>query len=198
MKKELLHIEKENKSFTSDEVVKTQIMIGHTSRNLTDYLKSLELRHNGKYKKIPHYVVAENGDTISLLNPKSPSEFFGNGDIDNNIICVLLENRGWLVPKKNGKGMCDWLGDIYKGEVFDKKWRNKFFWAIYTDKQVLSLTSLLKQICGDFNINRNFIGHNVRVSGVKNFKGVVNRSNYSECFTDLSPAFNFEKIKELL
>tara|TARA_R110000824_G_scaffold297456_4_gene485655 strand:- start:701 stop:1297 length:597 start_codon:yes stop_codon:yes gene_type:complete len=198
MKKEFLHIEKENKSFPSTEVTKNQIMIGHTSRNLTDYLKSLELRHDGNYKKIPHYIVAENGDVIKLLNPKLVSEFFGDYTIDNNIVCVLLENRGWLTPKKNRKGICDWLGNIYKGEVFDKKWRNKFFWAIYTDKQVESLVSLLKQICEDFNIKRDFIGHNVKVSGVQNFKGVVNRSNYSDCFTDLSPAFNFEKIKELL
>ena len=128
MKKEFLHIEKENKSFPSTEVTKNQI----------------------------------------------------------------------ITPKKNRKGICDWLGNIYKGEVFDKKWRNKFFWAIYTDKQVESLVSLLKQICEDFNIKRDFIGHNVKVSGVQNFKGVVNRSNYSDCFTDLSPAFNFEKIKEIL
>ncbi len=42
------------------------------------------------------------------------------------------------------------------------------------------------------------VGNNVRVKGVENFKGIVSRSNYSEFFTDLSPAFNFDKIKEII
>ncbi len=60
-----------------------------------------------------------------------------------------------------------------------------------------SLVSLLNNLCVDLNINKEFIGHNVRVEGVEKFKGIVTRSNYSEYFTDLSPAFNFERIKEL-
>ena len=49
----------------------------------------------------------------------------------------------------------------------------------------------------DLDINKDFVGHNVKVGGVEKFEGVVCRSNYSEFFTDLSPAFNFEKIKEV-
>ena len=29
------------------------------------------------------------------------------------------------------------------------------------------------------------------------YKGIVTRSNYSEYFTDLSPAFNFKKLEEI-
>ena len=94
--------------------------------------------------------------------------------------------------------MCDWLGNIYNGEVFEKKWRNKFFWSVHTDKQIDTLLDLINKLCHDLKINKDFVGHNVRVSGVEKFKGVVNRSNYSEYFTDLSPAFNFEKIKEII
>ena len=195
MKKELLNIEKEI-SHTKNSC-KTQIMIGHTSRNIEDYLKSLKIRHNGKYDRQPHFIISKDGLTVETLKPKKESNFFGYKEIDSKIVSVLLENEGWLKPKKDNPRLCDWLGNIYKGEVFEKKWRNKFFWSTYTDKQMESLVSLLNNLCVDLNINKEFIGHNVRVEGVEKFKGIVTRSNYSEYFTDLSPAFNFERIKEL-
>tara|TARA_B100000287_G_scaffold432516_1_gene492035 strand:+ start:502 stop:1101 length:600 start_codon:yes stop_codon:yes gene_type:complete len=199
MKKELLNIEKES-SVNYQELIenrKTQIMIGHTSRNVEDYLKSLTLRHNGKYSNQPHFIISKDGIVIKILEPTVISNFFGHKEIDSNIITVLLENEGWLKPKKDNPRLCDWLGNIYKGEVFEKKWRNRFFWSSYTDKQVDGLVVLLNDLCEDLNVEKKFIGHNVRVEGVEKFKGIVTRSNYSEYFTDLSPAFNFERIKEL-
>jgi len=198
MKKELLNIEKEDNTFNSIKTRKTQIMLGHTSRNIDDYVKSVELRHNGNYKNSPHYVISKSGVKTNIIKPEYTTNFFGYKDVDNNIVTVLLENEGWLAPKKNNHRLCDWLGNIYKGEVFEKKWRNKFFWSTYTDKQVEALISLLDVLCDDLNIKKEFIGHNVRVEGVQKFKGIVSRSNYSEYFTDLSPAFNFEKIKEII
>ena len=195
MKKELLNIEKEINHTKNGR--KTQIMIGHTSRNVEDYLKSLKIRHNGKYDRQPHFIISKDGLIVETLKPKKESNFFGYKEIDSKIVSVLLENEGWLKPKKDNPRLCDWLGNIYKGEVFEKKWRNKFFWSTYTDKQMESLVTLLSNLCVDLNINKEFIGHNVRVEGVEKFKGIVTRSNYSEYFTDLSPAFNFERIKEL-
>ena len=199
MKKELLSIEKEDNTTLQEpkKSQKTQIVIGHTSRNIEDYLKSLNLRHNGKYKNQPHFIVSKEGIIVKALEPKIKTNFFGYKEIDRNIVIVLLENEGWLKPKNNNPRLCDWLGNIYKGEVFEKKWRNRFFWSTYSDKQVDSLMGLLNGICGDLNIEKKFIGHNVRVEGVERFKGIVTRSNYSEYFTDLSPAFNFDRIKEL-
>ena len=197
MKKELLNIEKENNLFNSIKTRKTQIMLGHTSRNLDDYVTSVELRHNGNYKNSPHYVISKSGVKTNIVNPEYTTNFFGHEEVDNNIVTILLENEGWLAPKKNNPRLCDWLGNIYKGEVFEKKWRNKYFWAVYTDKQIDTLLDLINKLCHDLKINKDFVGHNVRVS-VEKFKGVVNRSNYSEYFTDLSPAFNFEKIKEII
>ena len=197
MKKELLHIENVNNTEQKVEHAKHQIMLGHTSRGVEDYLKALELRHNGLYNNKPHYIITKEGLVIKVLEPTRSTNFFGSEEIDNNIIAILLENDGWLKPKKNNPRLCDWLGNIYNGEVFEKKWRNKFFWATYTDKQLESLLNLLDKLCIELDINKDFVGHNVRVDGVEKFEGIVNRSNYSEFFTDLSPAFNFEKIKEI-
>ena len=51
---------------------------------------------------------------------------------------------------------------------------------------------LIKEICNKNGIPNEFIGHNVLVDGVENFKGIVTRSNYNEYWTDINPSFNFE------
>jgi N-acetyl-anhydromuramyl-L-alanine amidase AmpD len=200
MKKGLLDIEKENtnKIYQVSKVSKTQIMLGHTSRNLKDYLISIGIRNNGKYSRIPHYIITKEGKIKELIKPNHISNFFGDKEVDTKIISVLLENNGWLTYKKQTNRLCDWLGNIYKGEVFEKKWRNKFFWSTYSEEQLSSLNSLLENLCDNFDIKKEMVGHNVRINGVENFKGIVSRSNYSEFFTDLSPAFNFDKIKEII
>ena len=198
MKKELLNIENVKGLKALKNATKTQIMLANTNRGIKDYTTSLKLRHNGNYNKLPHYIVTKKGDIISVLNPNKVSGFFGYKDVDKQIIVVLLENLGWLKPKKTKVGLCDWLGNSYVGEVFEKKWRGKLLWEPYTTKQLETLGYLLKELCEDFNINNDFIGHNVKVEGVERFKGIVVRSNYSEYFKDISPAFNFDKIKEIL
>ena len=195
MKKELLNIEKGS---GLKNLRKTQIMLANTNRCTEDYVTSLKLRHNGNYNKLPHYLITKKGDVVNVLKPNKVSDFFGCDKVDKQIVVILLENLGWLRPKKTKLGLCDWLGKTYIGEVFEKKWRGKLLWEPYTVKQLETLGYLLKEICDDFNISTDFIGHNVKVEGVEKFKGIVTRSNYSECFKDISPAFNFDKIKEIL
>ena len=53
-------------------------------------------------------------------------------------------------------------------------------------------------MCEELNIEKVLVGHNVKVEGIKKFKGVCSRSNYTEHWTDLSPAFEFEMLKKQL
>ena len=53
---------------------------------------------------------------------------------------------------------------------------------------------LIKEVCHKNKIPNNFIGHNVLVEGIENFKGIVSRSNYNEYWTDVNPSFNFELL----
>lgn len=46
---------------------KHQIILTHTSRNINDYLQSLKFRLNGKYKRIPNYIVTRDGKILQLL-----------------------------------------------------------------------------------------------------------------------------------
>tara|TARA_R100000322_G_scaffold134397_1_gene90326 strand:- start:968 stop:1561 length:594 start_codon:yes stop_codon:yes gene_type:complete len=183
---------------SNGKVVKQQIMLGHTSRKIKDYKKSLKLRHNGNYEKLPHFIISKTGIVEEILPLDKPTKFFGHPYIDNNCIFILLENEGWLKKSKTQNRLCDWLGNIYKGEIVERKWRGNLFWATYTEKEVNSLCELLNKITDKFSIPKEFIGHNVKVDGVEKFKGIVCRSNYSDYYTDLSPAFNFEKITKIL
>jgi len=81
---------------------------------------------------------------------------------------------------------------------YEKKWRGHFFWDKYEDKQIVSLTMLIKELCTKFKIPNECLGHNVRQDGVENFKGIVTRSNYDSYYKDVNPAFDFKLLKELL
>jgi len=179
-------------------VKKHQIMLGHTSRDIKDYKKSLNLRHNGQYHRLPHFLISKKGKIEEMLPIDKSTTLFGHPYVDTNCIFILLENEGWLKKSKTQNRLCDWLGNIYKGEIVERKWRGNLFWSTYTEKEVDSLGELLNKITDKFSIPKEFIGHNVKVDGIENFKGIVCRSNYSDYYTDLSPAFNFEKLTKIL
>lgn len=68
-------------------------------------------------------------------------------------------------------------------------------WQPYTDIQVDKTVELCKELCEKFSIPNKFVGHNTKIEGIENFKGIVSRSNFNSRFTDLSPAFPFETFK---
>ena len=86
----------------------------------------------------------------------------------------------------------NWIGDIYKGEVFKKKWRDYFFWQPYTDTQIKNLGLLCKELFEVVNIKPQIIEHNTKINGVERHEGILTKSNFELYNTDVSPAFNFE------
>ena len=107
-----------------------------------------------------------------------------------------MENLGWLEKEPLSNHYVNWIGDIYKQQVFEKKWRDYFFWQPYTDVQINSCAELCKKLMSDFSIDKKCIGHNTRVEGVERYDGVVSRSNFNSEYTSLSPAFNFENFQK--
>jgi N-acetyl-anhydromuramyl-L-alanine amidase AmpD len=78
--------------------------------------------------------------------------------------------------------------------VFDRKWRDYFFWQPYTTSQINKTIEICKNICNEMSIKKNLVGHNTKINGIEKFKGIVTKSNFDIEFTDLSPAFNFEEF----
>jgi hypothetical protein len=171
---------------------KTQIILIHTSREINQYLMGLKYRFNGKYNKIPNYIIDKEGKILELLSPEKTSKVFNNRRIDNKSIVISLENLGWLEKEPLKKGFINWIGNIYKGEVFERKWRDYLYWDKYTKEQTDSCIYLCKKLIKDFGISEKFVGHNTKINGIENFDGIVTRSNYFTETTDINPSFEFD------
>jgi len=185
-------IEKLSNNFVGTHQDKKQIILTHTSRDVEEYLMSLKYRMNGKFTRIPNYIIAKDGSVIQTLSEEHYSDFFHYPQINKESIIISLENLGWLekVPLKDQ--YTNWIGNIYKGVPYEKKWRDYFLWEPYTEAQMVSTAELCIKIVNKHNIEKKSVGHNTRISGIEDFGGIVSRSNYDNDFTDVSPAFNFE------
>jgi N-acetyl-anhydromuramyl-L-alanine amidase AmpD len=152
-------------------------------------------RRNGNYTKTSAFSINTDGTIHQHFDPKYYADFLGN-EQDKCNISITLVNQGWL--KLNELNVyVDWLGHIYSKSIdpIEKNWRNQRYWARYTNEQMGSLKELLNDLCKEFNIENKVIDHNVYDENVDIFKGVTFRSNYSKITTDVSPAFEIEKIK---
>ena len=179
---------------TGKQKKKNQIILVNTSRTATDYLNSLKFRYNGKYKKIPNYLITREGDIIKLLENIEHSDYFADANVNRNAIIISLENLGWLQKEQLRNYYVNWIGDIYKGNVFEKKWRDYFFWQPYTESQVNSLAELCNELSKEMKIKPNLIGHNTKLTGIEKYEGIVVRSNFDVSYTDVNPSFNFEEF----
>ena len=63
---------------------KRQIILCHTSREVEEYLTSLNFRYNSKYDRIPNYVVTRTGKVLQLLSDVSHSNFFIEENLNRN------------------------------------------------------------------------------------------------------------------
>jgi N-acetyl-anhydromuramyl-L-alanine amidase AmpD len=190
-----------DKIFQTDlnkEKEKKQILLTHSGRNIMDYMMSIKYRFNGVPKKLPHYLIGRDGKVVQVLEDKYNSNFSSNDRVNSKSIVICLENLGWLEKVPLKLHHINWIGNIYKGDVFDKKWRDYFFWQPYTDIQLEKTAELCKNLCKKHKIELKCVGHNTKVKGIESFLGILTKSNFDDFATDLSPAFDFEKFNKLL
>jgi len=182
----------ENFNFIGRNKKKKQIILANTTRVLKDYVLSLKERHNKKYTKIPNYIISKDGSIFNLLPDDHYSSFFKKESINRDSVIIVFENLGWLQKRPLTDYYVNWIGDIYKGEIIERKWRDYFFWQPYTEEQIKTCADLCVRLTEEFSINKRCVGHNTKVDGVERFNGIVSKSNYDSRYTDLSPAFDFD------
>lgn len=187
-----------NFKFKEKEKNKRQIILCHTSREVEEYLTSLKIRYNGKFDKIPNYVITKEGKILQLLEDDGYSSFFDDESINKNAVIICLENLGWLEKKPLSNYYINWKGSIYKQQVYEKKWRDFFFWEPYPTVQIEKTAELCIQLIEYFQMEKRCIGHNTKIEGIINFEGIVTKSNFDSRHTDLNPSFNFEKFIKLI
>lgn len=188
-----------NTNYYKDVYDKTQIVVGHSYRpNMLHYAGWI-YRLNGKNKKTSTYTISKEGKIYQHFDPIYYSDFINNQQ-DKASISITLENIGWFRKDAMIDRYVDWLGYNYKrqpNEVLTKRWRNHTYWDKYTEQQMESLKELVKFLCEEHKIPKNFIGHNVYDENVDLYKGITFRSNYYQESTDVSPAFDLEILKNL-
>lgn len=190
---------KKHENFKSlGESNKTQIVLGHTSREIEYFIYSLYNRRKGHFIKIPNYIISRVGVINEILPPEKYAEYSYLKKINETSIIILLENLGWLEKEPLKNHYINWIGDIYKGKTVDRKWRDYYHWEPYSDIQIEQTAILCKDLMRRFNIPFEFVGHNTKVSGVEKFSGILTKSNFDGNCTDLSPAFNFDKFKNYI
>jgi isopropylmalate/homocitrate/citramalate synthase len=177
---------------------KTQIILSETKRSAKNYINSLKYRYNGKNPYIPNYVIDKEGEIYKILDDKKYSKYMDSEVVNKRAVIVVLENYGWLLKNALENTYVNYVGDIYKKDIFKKKWRDHDYWDKYEEKQINVLSELLSDICNKMNIEKECIGTNVRYNEVTNFKGIVSKSNYDFIYKDLNPSFNFELLTKLL
>jgi N-acetyl-anhydromuramyl-L-alanine amidase AmpD len=183
---------------TGKQKKKKQIILCHTSREVGEYLSSLKFRYNGKFDRIPNYVITREGNILQLLSNTSYTNYFSEENVNRNSIIICLENLGWLEKKPLTNYYINWKGSIYNQQVYEKKWRDYYFWQPYTPEQIQMTAELCKYLTDNLQIEKTCVGHNTKVDGIENFEGICSRSNYDSTFTDLSPSFNFETFIKFL
>ena len=187
------------KNYHKETYDKTQIIIGHTYQKDMLHYASWIYRLNGKNKKTATFTITKEGDIYQHYDPIYYSTFVNNQQ-DKASISIVLENLGWFKKDAMIDRYVDWLGNSHKKnneEVLNKRWRNYAYWDRYSENQLKSLTELISNLCQQYNISKDFVGHNVFDENVDLFKGITFRSNYYQESTDVSPAFDMEILKNI-
>ena len=177
---------------------KKQIILTDTKRAYNLYINGLKYRYNKKNPYLPNFVINKTGEIYEIMKPENYSFFMNDIEIDKHSIIVSLENLGWMKKNHLDNHYVNWVGDIYKEEVFEKKWRDKTYWDKYTDNQYQSLSNLIVELNKNFKVGLECYGSNVKYDEIKNFRGVVSKSNFDFIYKDVNPSFDFKLLKKLL
>lgn len=148
------------------------------------------------------YVINKKGVVYELFPPEYWAYHLGGKSRkEDNMksIGIELVNEG---PLEKNKDEYYWFnGQLeYEGEVSEtSEWKGHKYWAKYTDEQYESLAELIKVLCSKFNIPDVVqASHNYNFDLLENFKGIISHCNVREDKTDISKAFNFNKLMNYL
>ena len=186
-------------NFYKESYDKTQIIIGHTYRTNMLHFGGWINRLNGKNKKTATFTINKEGKIYQHYDPIYYSTFIDK-EQDKSSISIVLENVGWFKKDVMVDRYVDWLGHNYKkdpNDILVKNWRNYTYWDKYTKEQMDSVKYLVDKLCAEYNIPKDFIGHNVYDENVDLFKGITFRSNYYQEVTDVNPTFDMELLKNI-
>lgn len=209
-----------NTHFFFEEIIpKKRIVLHFTAGHLKGDLNQLSMQD---YHVSVPFVIARNGTIFQLFSSKHWSHHLGMstnnlGKIyDKESIAIEISNYGWLnqvgtnletaysrvVNKVTGKkGPIDIYANLNETEAYKEinpVFREKKFYASYTDPQLKSLIKLVRWICHKYQIPKAILPPEIRFETFKqarDFAGIVSHVNYrSEGKWDIGPAFDWDGL----
>lgn len=186
-----IDLDKDNLNIHNKKTKKSQILLYDTQRRCDDFINKIKYRKNGKYEDVPHFVVTKLGIVYQLFDTDHSSTTFKEPKVDRKLIKIALENLGWLNKNTITGFLFNWIGDPYRTEPYVRQWRDHYFWDIYTQQQLESLSDLCYSLCEKYDIPKQVVPSQALMENVHNFRGIVCKSNFSNIYTDINPSFNF-------
>lgn len=188
-----------DKNYYKSKYDKKQIILAGSLRKNNFHIKRLEKKDFGQTKTWPTFSINRQGNIYQHFDPKYYSDFIGDKDIDKQSISIVLENMGLLFYEYNSDKYLNSLHEDCPEEfVYERKWNGGTYWEKYTNEQFDSLVELCRNLCEQYNIELDSLGHNVFYDETKNFEGIITRSNIDNQYTDLNPSFNFKAFLQEL
>lgn len=180
------------KNYNNKTSKKNKVLIVDSYNKDMNHFTEWNIFDRGNYKKTAHYTINYDGIIYEHYSPKKCSDYLKKGDKDH--IIVMVENIGWL--EGDGDTLKTWTGEIYKGETTQQYWRDKEYWVNYNKPQLDSTIKLIKHLVETMGI-KSLIKENAFLdSEIKNFEGILYKSNLNVLFKDINPSWDFERLKK--
>jgi len=185
-------------NYIPKEYDKKRIILASSNNKDMKHYNGWLTRYNGKYTKTAPFTINKDGLICKHFEPKYSSNYFSNLDFNNDSIIVLLENEGWLTRGDINNEFITSNGYIYNKpkDIIEKTWRGFNFWFNYTQPQFEAALELVVTLCDRFDIPMSIPSHNTKIDDLKNYSGILYRSNIERYYTDLNPSWDYKLFKE--
>ncbi len=151
------------------------------------------------------FIVEKDGTTLQLYEPQYWAYHIGKGstsDQNRHTIGIEIVNEGVLQPNFTPQSMFKWCdGKAFftgKNIALPAPWRGSRYFACYTEEQYTAVGELVRYLSQRFPIpllvNDTFTYDPANFA----FNGIISHHNLRADKSDLSPAWDFKKLKELL
>jgi N-acetylmuramoyl-L-alanine amidase len=197
-----------DESFFYKEVSPKQRVVLHYT---TGYLKGdiAALTTMDNHVSVP-FVIARDGTIYNLWASRywsyhlGPGAQGGNTQMSKTSVAIELSNIGWLTKRRSA--LVTYLGssDVYCSTGQTRfytqvpPYREKSFFATFTDEQYESVIKLLRYVTDTYAIPRVFLSETERydvLETVASFRGITSHVNYRRTGKwDIGPAFDWERV----
>lgn len=207
-----------NTHFFFEEIVpKKRIVLHFTAGHLKGDLN--QLSQQDYHVSVP-FVIGRNGTIFQLFSSKHWSHHLGMSSnnpgkiYDKESIAIEISNYGWLNKVGSNletaysralnnvtgkKNPIDIYADLSETEAYKEinpPYREKKFYAAYTDAQLKSLIRLVRWLCQKYQIPKAVLPPELRFESTKaarDFAGIVSHVNYrTDGKWDIGPAFDWD------